>query len=84
MCNWRQLSYQDGEPEVLKLNFIFTGVTKFEIEPETMSFEGDEILEITTIINDTVGCEAIKIVLHGEEDIKIINIIANDVLIVNE
>ena len=80
LCNWRQPLYQDGEPEVLKLQFIFTRVTKFEIESETMSIESDEILEITPIKSD-IG-EAIKIVLHGNEDIKIINVIANEVLAV--
>jgi hypothetical protein len=82
LCNWRQPSYQDGEPEILKLDFIFTDVTKFEMEPETMLFESDEILEISSTITDVFGNEAIKMVLRGEEEVKIVNIIANEVLVV--
>jgi len=83
LCNWRQPSYQNGEPEMLKILITFTGVRRCEIEPEAISFESDEILEVTSIISDIEGSEAIKIVLRGEEAIKIVKIIANDVVVVN-
>ena len=84
LCNWKQSSYHDGEPEMLKMLIGFTGVKKYWIDPETMAFQSDEILETILIKGDTEGSEAIKIVLNGEKDIKIIEIFADEVKVENE
>ena len=79
LCNWKQSSFQVGEPEMVKVLIIFTGVKKFVFDPESKVFQSDEILETNLIKNDDVDNETIKIVLNGEKDIKIIEIVANDV-----
>lgn len=83
-CNWRQSSYEDSEPEMLKIFIVFTGVKKCELDPEPMSFQSDEILEVMTIKSDVEGSESIKMVLRGEDDVKVVIITANDAILVNE
>lgn len=80
LCNWKQASYEDSDPETTFGNLVFNGVKKFEIEQGSVSFDSDEILEAeVTQTSDDSDTEIIKMILRGSDDVKVIIIQACDV-----
>lgn len=78
LCNWRQTSYKDGDTEIIEGNLVFSDVKKYEIEPGSVFFDSDEILE-TEVSQISEDNEMIKMVLLGSDNVKVINIQASNV-----
>ena len=74
LCNWKQSSFVEGQPEMLKLNFIFKGVSMFCTEPCEYRLDDDDILEVQ-LSNDGM----LKIVTRNDFGINVFSIVANSV-----
>jgi len=80
LCNWKQDSYRDSDPEMTLMSLLFHDVDKCEISPDSGTYDSDEILEIEVVQgSNNTDSEAIKIILRGNDDVKILQIQANDV-----
>ena len=51
LCNWRQRSYNDNDPEIISGKFIFSRVSDYLITPFAKTFDSEEILETEIISN---------------------------------
>jgi hypothetical protein len=78
LCQWKQSFYQDREPEMRLGILTFSGVTLFQIKPNSFSINSNEILDANLLSADSKS-ESIKIVLDGDEDVIIILIQAKGV-----
>ena len=48
-CNWRQLSYKAGVPEIIMGRLIFTNVFFYKIDADSPLSDDDEILSATVL-----------------------------------
>ena len=76
-CRWKQVNYDESEPEIQEGVLIFTEVAFCKIEPPSFMIDSNEIIEVK--LQD--GTEAIEIILTGEEDVGKVNIVAQDVFL---
>lgn len=84
LCKWKQESYKDTEPEMALVKLVFSGVRKYEIKPDLEVYDSNEILEIeVSQVSDERDTEIIKIILRGDDDVRIIQIQASNVEWVN-
>ncbi|MFL0197611.1 hypothetical protein ACJDU8_18870 [Clostridium sp. WILCCON 0269] len=76
LCNWRQKSYKENEPEMLSCKLIFDRVRKYEFDTDYKTFEDNEILEAEII--HTKNGNKLKLALYGI-DVKVIEIQSDNV-----
>lgn len=79
-CNWRQLSYKNGEPEVILGSLTFSGVKKFEYKPFFFKCDDCEIINIKIErVNHENESEIINMMLYDNNDVRVLMIQADDV-----
>ncbi|WP_438434229.1 hypothetical protein [Gorillibacterium sp. sgz500922] len=74
-CLWKQVYYNESEPEMQKGLLIFTGVDSFQIDPPSFMSDSNEILEVK--IQDESGI--VEIIVTDNGDVGKIDIVAFDV-----
>ncbi|MEB3749711.1 hypothetical protein EP10_000550 [Geobacillus icigianus] len=78
LCQWKQSYYVETDPEMQLGILIFSDVTFYKTEPELFNLDSSEILEVDLLPFDGCG-ERIKIVLHGGDDVIILNFQSKEV-----
>lgn len=87
-CNWRQLSYEEGEPEILMGRLVFTDVFAYNMDANSLIFDDDEILSFTLVPNANGKEEILEIYLlsiifsEKKHETKSIRIGAKDVSLI--
>jgi len=79
LCNWKQKNYRPDDSEMLTGIVTFIGVSEYYHEPAHLIFNSDEILTIEFIYDADESREKIKMVLRGDDDVKLITFYAKDV-----
>src|SRR5438105_205139 len=75
LCNWKQTYYAKTDPEMITGRIVFTNISKFDLTPNIMEFDGDEILEFSIVTFEEEEIETLKLILLGDGDVKILEII---------
>lgn len=77
LCRWRQLFYKSDEPEMETGLIVFLGVTYFQVEPNPLLIDSNEILDASFAPSENI----VKIVFTNSDDIGIIMVKANSVFL---
>jgi len=77
LCNWKQSFYSETEPELQMGVLIFTGIDFYQTEPSLLPINSNEILDVQ-LLASTPKSERVKIVLTGDDDVRIVVIQAED------
>lgn len=75
LCQWKQVNYDKSESEIQEGVLSFTDVELFVIEPFSFLINSSEILKAKIYPENRI----IEIILLGEHDVGIVNIVAQDV-----
>lgn len=73
LCNWKQSFYESFEPEMMAGLLVLLGVTYFQTEPNVLSIDGSEILDVCFMPAEN----AVKIVLTNLDDVGVIEVKAD-------
>ena len=71
LCNWRQLTFENGQQENVVGNLIFSDISEVEIDPKKFTCDSNEIIEVK---HEQSNRDKIVIIFHAERDKEIVEL----------
>lgn len=80
-CNWRQKDYKETDDEMKKIRLCFQNVKDYALDGSSGEVDSDTILEFDSMPQKAYSndMQSIKIIIEGEDGIKIIQFISDEV-----